>query len=540
MTAREGPPEVGEGREGRGVTGPPVGLRIRRHRRQQGVTQLALAARVGISASYLNLIEHGKREVAGGLLRRLAEALNLDLEEVSGREASRLVQDLTEIATDPLLRDLRLEHSGIAEIVGRQPEWGRALVALHRAGRRATTLAEALSDRLAHDSALIDASHELRTRIATVRSFAEILNEHAGLDAERRDRFTGMMARESGRLGDIAEALFHRLSAQGEASRANTPAEEVDDLIIDRDNHFPDLEEAAAELATRIAAEVEAAPSPEGALVRWLNARHGLRVAANDEEANGAGPTARRGRYDADSRVFHAPLGLAPATLRFALARLAFALEAGTLIADHAADPRLRSEAARQRAAEALRSYGAGALLFPYESFREAAERTRYDLDRLAVLFGASVEQVCHRLVTLRRPGAEGVPFAFLRVDPAGNVSKRFSLPVLRLPRHGGACPLWAVYTAPRDPAATAVQRVRLSEGREFLFIARSITKPPSGYGQPGERYSLMIGCDAIHADRVIYDDAPSGPALETGVNCHLCARADCPQRAFPSALAPT
>ncbi|MGQ9370139.1 helix-turn-helix domain-containing protein [Azospirillum sp. ST 5-10] len=514
----------------------PVGLRIRQHRRQRGVTQAALASRVGISASYLNLIEHGKREVAGSLLRRLAGALDLELEEVAGADAARLVQDLTEVTTEPLLRDLALDQAGINDLVGRRPEWGRAAVRLHRSYRRAATLAEALSDRLAHDSALIEASHELRTRIAAVRAFAEILHDHAEIEPERRARFVALMAGESGRLGDIAEALFHRLSERGETGRANTPAEDVDDFIIDHDNHFPDLEEQAEAIAAGLAAGPDGDGTAEAALARWLAERHGVRVAIGDPGPI-AGPPARRGRYDAETRVFHAARGLAQPTLRFALARLAFALAAAPVVAAHADDSRLRSEAARRRAVDALNSYGAGAVLFPYGPFRAAAEEARYDVDRLAGHFAASVEQICHRLVTLRRPGEEGVPFAFLRVDPAGNISKRFSLPVLRLPRFGGACPLWAVYTPPRNPAATAVQRVRLAEGPEFLFIARTIAKPPVGYGLPGETYGLMIGCETIHASRTVYGDAPAGPAVETGINCHLCPREDCPQRAFPSTL---
>jgi predicted transcriptional regulator/transcriptional regulator with XRE-family HTH domain len=514
----------------------PVGLHIRRHRRQLGVTQAALAARVGISASYLNLIEHGKREVAGRLLRRLTEELDLDFEAVAGREATRLVQDLTEITADPLLRDLRLDQAGIGELAGRRPEWGRAAVRLHRSYRRAVTRAEALSDRLAHDAALIEASHELRTRIAAVRSFAEILHEHPEIEPERRTRFIGLLAGESGRLGDIAEALFHRLCDHDDGGRASTPAEEVDDFITDRGNHFADLEEQAA----AVAEEVGAAGLPmEIALTRWLAERYGVRVEIGEPGAE-AGPVARRGRFDADARLFRAPLGLPQPTLRFALARVAVTLSAASAVAAHAADPRLRSEAARRCAVDALHSYGAGALLFPYAPFHAAAEEARYDIDRLATLFGASVEQVCHRLVTLRRPGAEGVPFAFLRVDPAGNISKRFSLPTLRLPRYGGACPLWAVYATPRNPTSTAVQRIRLAEGHEFLFIARSIAKPPVAYGLPGERYGLMIACETIHTGRVVYGDAAVGQPLETGVNCHLCAHENCPQRAFPSTVAPS
>jgi predicted transcriptional regulator/DNA-binding XRE family transcriptional regulator len=519
---------------------PPVGYRLRQSRRQSGITQVALAARVGISASYLNLIEHGKRDVAGALLRRLAGELDLDVAELTGAEASRLVHDLTEIGTDPLLRDLNMDPAGSQEIVGRRPEWGRAIVRLHRSYRHASTLAETLSDRLAHDSTLLQASHELLTRMTPVRSFAEILREHPDLGREQRERFTALIAEESGKLGDIAKALFERLSDFSESGRPTTPAEEVDDFIIDRGNYFPELEEAAERLAVRMGeGSTGTSEAPDDAMLsKWLARAHNVKVNVH-EPANAAEAAERRGAYDPAAGVFRFRLGLPPPTRRFQLARLAFALEEPDLAKRLADDPRLTSEAARARAVNALHSYGAGALVLPYDALLRAAENARYDLDRLASRFGASMEQVCHRLVTLRRPGAEGVPFAFLRVDPAGNVSKRFSLPTLRLPRHGGACPLWAIYRAHQSPSAIVTQRVRLPDGREFLFMARAISKPSAAFGAPGETFSVMIACESIYAERLIYDAAPE-LTIETGINCHLCPRQACPQRAYPQLQAPS
>ncbi|MYZ47563.1 helix-turn-helix domain-containing protein [Propylenella binzhouense] len=500
----------------------PVGYRLRECRRKRGITQAALAAEIGISASYLNLIEHGKREVAGRLLNRLAAALDLDLADLTGAEASRLVQDLTEISADPLVQDLGIDQAGAQEIVGRQPEWGRALVRLHRSYHRASALSEMLSDRLTHDATLLQASHELLTRMTSVRSFAEILSEHDELDPGRRRRFTALLAEESGKLGAIAKALFERLSDFGDSGRPSTPAEEVDDFIIDRQNYFPELEGAAEKIG-----------HTRGGLAAWLAHRHGVSVVpASFDHA------APRGLYDRDARLFHAPAAMAPSTLRFQLARIAIMLEDTGTIRSLAEDPRLTTQEARERAVGALYSYGAGALLFPYDAFREAAERVRYDVDSLAGLFGGSIEQICHRLVTLRRPEAEGVPFAFMRVDPAGNISKRFSLPALQLPRYGGACPLWPVYGALRNPGSVLTQRVRLPDGREFLFIARVTTKPAAAFGAPAETHSILIACDAAAARRVVYGDATAGPPLETGINCHLCPRPGCPQRAFPSILA--
>ena len=509
---------------------PLVGFRLRQARRERGVTQAALAGAVGISPSYLNLIEHGKRDIGGALLIRLAEALGLAVAEMTGAEATRLVHDLGEIEADPLLQGLGVEPAGAAEIAGRHPGWARAVVKLHRSHRRAAQLAETLAERLAHDSALVQASHDLFTRITSVRSFAEILREHPDLDLERRARFTALIAEESGKLGAIAKAVFDRLSDFGEGGRPTTPAEEVDDLMADVGNFFPILEDAANALVCRIGT-----PSIDQAcLTRWLEDRGVTMLASLDGAA-----TLRSAWFDAPARTFCAPMGCPPQSIRFELARAAFALEAADVLAELAADPRLTSEEARRRATRALCGYGAAAMIMPYDAFRAAAEATRYDIDRLAAQFSAGIEQVCHRLVTLRRPGAEGVPFAFLRVDPAGNISKRFSLPDLRLPRSGGVCPLWAVYKATEARGAIVTQRIRLPDSRELLLVARSMTLPPAAFGAPGETYSVMLACDAAYADLFVYADSLSARfhTLRTGVNCHLCPREDCRQRAFPQVV---
>lgn len=508
-----------------------VGLRLRQRRLAHGITQAGLASRVGISASYLNLIEHGKREVGGSLLLRLSEALGTEVAALTGQEETALAEELAEFAADPALRDLVLEESGAQEIVARQPGWARAMVRLRRHYDAAARLAETLSQRLAHDATLVEASHELLTRLTTVRSFAEILREHEDVEPDRRARFVRQIAEEGARLGDVAKSVFDRLSDFDESLRPSTPAEEVDDFLVGYAHHFPALESAADSLCAEMAG---ASGGLEGALVHRLVSRHRVRIETSQERGLAAPwqPT-----FNAKARELWLPTGLATPSRRFELARLVFALENAGLISALAEDRRLTSAAARERARRALSSYGAGALLLPYEPFRSAAEEARYDIDRLCALFGASTEQVCHRLVTLRRPGAEGVPFAFLRVDPAGNISKRFGLPGLRLPSFGGVCPLWVIYRSFQAPGAILAQRVRLPDGREFLLVARAVHKPPRAFGAVSQTFSIMIACDVIDAGAIVYGDAVATPTLETGINCHLCPRQHCAQRAFPQVL---
>jgi XRE family transcriptional regulator, fatty acid utilization regulator len=174
-------------------------------------------------------------------------------------------------------------------------------------------------------------------------------------------------------------------------------------------------------------------------------------------------------------------------------------------------------------------------VLMPYERFLEDAVRARYDVDLLCRGHGTSVEQVCHRLVTLRRPGAEGVPFAFIRSDPAGFVTKRLPLPNLPLPRYGGACPLWAVYQAFQAPESVVLQLAEFPNGERFLFVARAVTKGDAAFNRPRRLLSIMLACDALYADQLVYGDrldlSAGAPADRVGTTCRLCVRNDCPQR---------
>jgi predicted transcriptional regulator len=205
-----------------------------------------------------------------------------------------------------------------------------------------------------------------------------------------------------------------------------------------------------------------------------------------------------------------------------------------------AGHPALGSEASRPMAASALVSYVAAALLMPYERFLEAAERRRYDLDVLSRLFGVSYEQAAHRLATLRRPGAEGVRFAFMRSDPSGYVTKRLPLPRLPLPRYGTACPLWPIYGAFQTPGITARSFGALTSGDAFLFFARAVEKKPPSATIHRHLLSVMLVCDASDAGRVVYGDGidRKTATVPVGTVCRLCPRMACGRRQEPPLIA--
>ena len=172
----------------------------------------------------------------------------------------------------------------------------------------------------------------------------------------------------------------------------------------------------------------------------------------------------------------------------------------------------------------------------PYEAFREEAMECRYDLDYLAARFGVSFEQVCHRVTTLQRDGAQGVPLFFMRIDRAGNVTKRFNATSFNLAEHGGACPRLDVHMVFRMPGRILPQLVEMPDGSRYFTINRTVDRPALGYRTQDQRLAVTIGCAVEHADAILYAShmPVKGEALVTpiGINCRLCPRTHCAQRA--------
>jgi predicted transcriptional regulator len=203
-----------------------------------------------------------------------------------------------------------------------------------------------------------------------------------------------------------------------------------------------------------------------------------------------------------------------------------------------AADPLLTTDESVALCRVALANYFAGAVLMPYDAFLGAARLERYDIDLLGHRFRTTFEQTCHRLTTLRRPGHEGIPFHMMRIDIAGNVSKRFSASGLRFARFSGACPRWNVFEAFLTPGMVRTQLSQFPDGGIYFDLARTVRKQSGGFHAPTTRYAIALGCDVAHARELVYADGldlSSRDALvPVGPSCRLCERLDCEQRAFP------
>jgi len=220
---------------------------------------------------------------------------------------------------------------------------------------------------------------------------------------------------------------------------------------------------------------------------------------------------------------------------RFQLGRRLALVYAGDLVEQLCNDPRLISEQSRAKAFSAMASYFAGALLFPYDAFLADAEKALYDLDFLAQKYDASFEQIAHRLVTLKRDGAKGIAFGFLRADPSGHLSKQFPLPGLLMPNAGHACPLWAIYTSFRNLDQVASQSVSFADKSRYLFISKASANRATSFGQQAVLSSVMLACELVYADKTVYGQRMKldDPKLDikVGPSCRLCVRRDCAHR---------
>lgn len=447
-----------------------MGVRLKRLREERGLTQVALARALDLSASYLNQLEKNQRPLTVPILLKINAVFGVDVQLFSEDEEARLIADLRDVLADPALEE-GIALTEIREIAANMPAVGRAIVAQHRRLRQT---------------------------------------------AER------------------ADALAARLGVGGEASLPAQlmPFERVRDYFYAHHNYFGELDEAAEqvfETARLVVGDCAAG------LRRYLGERLGVHVII---EAPADGLASQR-RFDEAARVLRLSSTLKPGQLAFEMATQLAYLELGALLDRLAGDAAAGSDETYRLARIGLANHFAGALLMPYRAFITAAEALRYDIELLSQRFGVGFETICHRLSTLQRPDARGVPFFFVRVDRAGNISKRQSATDFHFSRVGGSCPLWNVYEAFSMPGRILTQLARMPDGRTYLWIARTVSRGQGGYGAPSKTFAIGLGCDLSHAHRLVYakglDLKDQDAAVPIGAGCKVCERPNCPQRAFPA-----
>jgi predicted transcriptional regulator len=319
----------------------------------------------------------------------------------------------------------------------------------------------------------------------------------------------------------------------GSAPLGTAPAllpagDQVRDYFNRLRNHIPELDD----LAEGLFAELGLVPGQTAPRLRQrLADRHGVLVEV------GASPGHDKRDFDPGARVLHLSDYLRPGQQAFQMAAQLALLEHAELIATLSTRAGFDDAERIAQARIGLSNYFAGALVMPYGEFLASAEASRYDIEWLAHRFGVGFEAVCHRLSTLQREGATGLPFFFMRVDRAGNVSKRHSATDFHFSQVGGSCPLWIVYEAFNQPGRVLTQVARMPDGRRHFWIARQVSSGPVGHGQPRKTFAVSLGCDLRHAERLVYArgiDIRADNAVPIGPGCRTCEWSDCLQRAFP------
>ncbi len=450
-----------------------IGGKLRRLRQERHLTQAQMARELGISASYLTLLESNQRPVTVRVLLKLVERFQVDLQAFAADTDQRLSLELMEAFSDPIFEGAEVKTTDVQELVSLLPAVGRAMIDLYEAYRR-----------------------------------------HLPADATTS-------------AGEDAS----------ETPPVSIPSEEVTEFIQKRLNHFPELEEAAEALWREDGLSIHTLQQD---LMTVLRQRHGTEVEIRPADAM----KGRSRRYDQLARRLQISEMLPPSSRLFQIAHQIAYLGHHPALDRIAASGNFSSSDAEALMRTALANYFASAVMMPYRMFTEAARATRYDIDILRNRFGVSFEQVCHRLTTLRRPGDEGVPFHFIRVDIAGNISKRFSASGIHIARFGAACPRWNVYDAFSTPGMLRVQISRMPDGGSFFCVARTTGRatalsPTSGLPHRVGQRAIGLGCDVRHAGQIVYADGlnVADPQIATpiGVSCRTCPRTDCAERAMPS-----
>jgi predicted transcriptional regulator/DNA-binding XRE family transcriptional regulator len=435
-----------------------AGHAVRRVRRLAGLSQVAMAERLEISPSYLNLIERNQRPLSATLLLRLAEAFDFDPRTLSAGEPGGGAEAIRRRLTDPMFADLEIDRAELEEWIAGAPGGAEAFARAYDRGGGET------------------------------------------VDDPRGDSGT-LVRREVERWR----------------------------------NHFSDLDTAAETLADELR---QGAGDLFGAIADRLRVKHHLsiRILPLDVLAD------LRVRVDLHARQIQLSETLEPHSRVFALARQLALIEARADI-----DALVRGAAFTDRAAERLyrrhlAGYFAAALMMPYARFLRACETTGYDLELIRRRFGASAEQVAHRLTTLQRVGARGLPFFMLRVDRAGQVSKRFAgASGSPLVESVALCPLLDAFAVFGRTDERIVQLVEPEDGSRWFTSARCVGPPGGWIGGIHARFAVMLGLTAEAAGGLAAARGLDlgGRGTPVGLGCRACTRVECPQRSAPPAARP-
>ena len=446
-----------------------IGPKIKAFRRKLGIQANKLADQLGISPSYLNLIEGGKRKIDGDLLLKVCQELKIELSDLAVKSDLNLVNDISELLDDQLFEDLDILGPEIKDLVNTNPKFARALIKL--------------GDNFKQKD------HDIVNRVENL----------------------------SGKIIDSRKAAF--------------PGEIVSDFLQENKNYFPKLEDFANSVFEKIQVNNR---STYFGLCEFLKKEYCILV--KDVLPEEGKPFSKIFNKNKKELLLSDYVALETKKL-YASSQIA---HEGAIkdINEYLSKFTFPSEESKKLTKVALLNYCGAAILMPYKLFHHECMKNKYDLELLQNTFATTFEQIAHRVTCLQDPKLPGIPFHFLRVDIAGNISKRFSLSGIEIPRYGGACPRWNVYSAFTRPGIIQAAVSKMSNGEKYVCIARTVEKGVGRFGEAKSILSIGLGCEAKYAKDFVYTENlninDKKTEIPIGVSCRTCDRLDCSQRAFP------
>ncbi len=449
-----------------------IGPHLRRLRHDASETQAQMAKRLGISPSYVNLLENNQRSVSVALLLRLFEHYDVDWHDIAEDGTGPQLSDLRGVLHDPLFDEIGPDLQELRAAQTHAPRLIKAFLRLHRAYQAAS------------------------------------------------DQLLALAARP-----DEMGPVF-----------ASSPEGAVHHFFRRQRNHFPVLEQAAESFWP---AEPPPTDDVYAALKSRLFQRHGIsvrlvRVSDMDLSLR---------HYDQAKAELRLSEALDHPNRVFQLAHVLGLIECRDALEALLKGSGVDSPQGQSRCRVELANYFAAAVLMPYDAFLAEARASKYDFDHLATRFGVSFEQACHRATTMQRESAQGVPLFFLRVDKAGNVTKRFNATDFHLAEYGGACPRLDVHMTFRLPGRIVPQLVEMPDASQYFVFARTVDRPIFERHGQDNRLAVAMGCTIAHGPEIGYAEGVAlqgAPFTQIGINCRICPRSGCEQRAHQASVLTT
>ncbi len=535
-----------------------IGLKIRRFRKKLGLQAKKLAEQLSISPSYLNLIEAGKRNIDADLLLKICQELRIELSDL--RNENEINLNNSKLAISKFSKGKNINKLDL--------KIGPKIKAFRRQlGLQANKFAEQLNispsylnliesnKRKIDGDLLIKISKELRVDLSDLTSksdinlendISELLDDQLfedldilGPEVKDLVNTNPKIAKALIKLGDNYKQKDHEIINKVEnisgriidSRKTSFPGEVISDFLQENKNYFPKLEDFANSIFEKVQKNNR---TRYIALCDFLKKEYSITV--KDIIPEEKKPFSKV--YDRKKKELLLSDYNSLETKKLHAAAQIAQEGAINIINDYLSKFKFPSDESKRLTQVALLNYCGAAILMPYKLFHSECKKLKYDLQLLQNTFATSFEQVAHRVTCLQDESLPGIPFHFLRVDMAGNISKRFSLSGIEIPRYGGACPRWNVYSAFTRPGVIQAAVSKMTNGEKYVCIAKTVEKGVGRYGQSKSILSIGLGCEAKYAKEFVYtenlDISDKKTEIPIGVSCRTCDRLDCSQRAFP------